>query len=83
MKNVLCSSLVHFKKRLSIFPVPSRDVTYQTFPGGEWFLLFPARESLVSDIPAGDGKIVNLFLQCIVNVASGLENLGKKKLEHR
>jgi hypothetical protein len=23
--------------------------------------LFPARESLVSDIPAGDGKIVNLF----------------------
>jgi hypothetical protein len=27
--------------------------------------LFPARESLVSDIPAGDGKIINLFLQCI------------------
>jgi hypothetical protein len=25
--------------------------------------LFPARESLVSDIPAGDGKIANLFLQ--------------------
>ncbi len=24
----------------------------------------PARESLVCDIPAGDGKIVNLFLQC-------------------
>ncbi len=23
--------------------------------------MFPARESLVSDIPAGDGKIVNLF----------------------
>jgi hypothetical protein len=23
--------------------------------------LFPPRESLVSDIPAGDGKIVNLF----------------------
>jgi hypothetical protein len=28
--------------------------------------LFPARESLVSDIPAGDGKIANLFLKCIV-----------------
>jgi hypothetical protein len=28
--------------------------------------LFPARESLVSDIPAGDGKIEILFLQCIV-----------------
>jgi hypothetical protein len=28
--------------------------------------LFPARESLVSDVPAGDGKIANLFLQCTV-----------------
>jgi hypothetical protein len=28
--------------------------------------LFPARKSLVSDIPAGDGKINNLFLQCTV-----------------
>jgi hypothetical protein len=27
--------------------------------------LFPAREGLVSDIPAGDVKIGNLFLQCI------------------
>jgi hypothetical protein len=26
--------------------------------------LFPARESLDSDIPAGDGKMANLFLQC-------------------
>ncbi len=25
------------------------------------YKLFPPRESLVSDIPAGDGKIVNLF----------------------
>jgi len=25
---------------------------------------FPARESLVSDIPAGNGKTDNLFLQC-------------------
>jgi len=24
----------------------------------------PARESLVGDIPAGDGKIVNIFLEC-------------------
>jgi hypothetical protein len=28
--------------------------------------LFPARESLVSDIPAGDRKIVNIFLQCTI-----------------
>jgi hypothetical protein len=27
--------------------------------------LFPARESLVSDIPAGDGKIVNLFYSAV------------------
>jgi hypothetical protein len=26
--------------------------------------LYPARESLVSDIPAREGKIGNLFLQC-------------------
>ena len=26
--------------------------------------LFPPRESLVSDIPAGDGNVANLFLQC-------------------
>jgi len=26
--------------------------------------LFPARESLVSDIPAGDGNTLNLVLQC-------------------
>jgi hypothetical protein len=27
--------------------------------------LFLHRGSLVSDIPAGDGKLVNLFLRCI------------------
>ncbi len=26
--------------------------------------LFPPRESLVSDIPAGDGNVSNLFLRC-------------------
>jgi hypothetical protein len=36
-------------------------------PNSPWrgiIKLFPARESLVSDIPAGDGKTANLFLQC-------------------
>jgi hypothetical protein len=46
------------------FPVPSQDVTNQTKPGRAIINLFPARESLVGDIPAGDGKIANLFLQC-------------------
>ena len=36
----------------------------QTFPGLELGTLFLARESLVSDIPARDGNIANLLLQC-------------------
>jgi len=36
----------------------------QTFLGLGLGTLFPARESLVSDIPAGDGNIAKLFLQC-------------------
>jgi hypothetical protein len=35
------------------------------WPGIIQFL--PAGESLVSDIPAGDGKIGNLFLQCVLS----------------
>jgi hypothetical protein len=46
------------------FPVPSRDVTKKNSSCPGIIKLFPARESLVSDIPAGDGKIVNLVLQC-------------------
>jgi hypothetical protein len=52
---------LHCKKRLSFFPFPSRDVTKQTLLV---FKLLPARESLVIDIPAEDGKNDNLFLQC-------------------
>jgi hypothetical protein len=29
--------------------------------------VFSARESLVSEIPVGDEKTINLFLQCIVS----------------
>jgi hypothetical protein len=46
---------------VSGFPVPSQDVTNQTIPGPVIIKLFPARESLVSDIPAGDGKIDHFF----------------------
>ncbi len=51
-------------KKVTDFPVPSRDVTSQTLPGGENFNHATARESLVTGIPAGDGKIGNLFSQC-------------------
>jgi hypothetical protein len=60
-------------------PVPSRVVTNKTLPDqgpdqGEFWLvtsrleLFPVRESLVSDIPAGNGKkIANLFYSVPMN----------------
>jgi hypothetical protein len=33
------------------------------------YKIFLPRESLVSDIPAGDGNIEKLFLRCIPNLA--------------
>ncbi len=42
-----------------LYPAKSSN---QTLPG--IIKLFSARESFVSDIPTGDGKIANLFLQC-------------------
>ncbi len=46
---------------VSGFLVPSQDVTNQTISGPVIIILFLGRESLVSDIPAGDGKNDNLF----------------------
>jgi len=40
------------------------DFLDQIFQGLGLGKLFLARESLVSDIPAGDGKSLNLCLQC-------------------
>ena len=43
-----------------IFPSPAgMSLTNLSLAGKN--LIIPARESLASDIPAGDGKIVNLF----------------------
>jgi hypothetical protein len=61
--------LIHYtvKKKVRKFPVPSRDVTTKLSLGGNNDViteLFLPRGSLVSDIPAGDGKLVNLFLRC-------------------
>jgi hypothetical protein len=58
--------LLHRKKKVRKFPVPSRDVTTKLSLGGNNDViteLLPMG-SLVSDIPAGDGKLVNLFLRC-------------------
>ncbi len=43
-----------------------------------WAGIFPPRESLVSDIPAGDGKIVKTFLQCMPHPT--LESLIAEKI---
>ncbi len=59
---------LHCKKGYSDIPVPILLVTYQTLPGQELFKLFPPRESLVSDIPAGDGNVANFFLWCVAHL---------------
>ncbi len=59
--------MVHREKKVREFPVPSRDVTTKLSLGGNDDVLtelFPPMGSLVSDIPAGDGKLVNHFLRC-------------------
>jgi hypothetical protein len=55
---------LHREKKVREFPVPSRDVTTKLSLGGNNDVitgLFLPRGSLVSDIPAGDGKLMNLF----------------------
>ncbi len=44
------------RKKVIDFPASSRDVNNQTLPGLV-IKLFPARESFVGDIPAGDGNV--------------------------
>ncbi len=61
---------LHCKKKASDIPVPSRDVTYQNSPLAGQFNFFPARQSSVSDIPAGDRNVAELFLQCRMDCTS-------------
>jgi hypothetical protein len=54
-------------KNVREFPVLSRDVTTKLSLSGNYDViteLFLPRGSVVSDIPAGDGKLVHLFLRC-------------------
>jgi hypothetical protein len=62
------------EKKVREFPVPSWDVTTKLSLGGKNDViteLFLPRGSLVSHIPAGDGKLVNLFLRCRVGLSLG------------
>ncbi len=62
-------------KKVREFPVPSRDVTTNLSLGGNNDViteLFLPQGSLVSDIPAGDGKLVKLFLWFTVYCAANV-----------
>jgi hypothetical protein len=62
-KNV---SLIQYTVKIGKgFSRPSRDITCQISLAGK-NLIIPARESLLSDIPAGDGKTANLFFTVYV-----------------
>ncbi len=58
-------------------PLTVKKVFFAIFPSpaGMSLTKFPLRESLVSDIPAGDGKIVNLFLKCCL-LSTALARIG-------
>jgi hypothetical protein len=61
----------HRKKSFSIFPSPVGMSLAKLSLGGNnglTYKLFPPRESLVSHIPAGDGNIEMLFLQCMKQI---------------
>ncbi len=50
---------IYTVKKVVDFPVHSRDVSNQTLPNREKFTYSrPERVSTVSDIPAGDGKLI-------------------------
>ncbi len=56
--------LIDCKKSFAIFPSPSgMSLTRLSLGGNNLYMtsLFPPRESLVSDIPAGDGNIEKFF----------------------
>jgi hypothetical protein len=66
-KNIAYATL-HGKKYFSIFPSPAEmSLTKLSLGGNNDVInkLFPPKESLVSDIPAGNGNIEKLFLRCM------------------
>jgi hypothetical protein len=69
---------IHRKKSFSIFLSPSGiSLSKLSLGGNNLYMtsLFPPRESLVSDIPAGDGNIEKHFLRCTTtNVSFALLN---------
>ncbi len=56
--------LIHYKKRLAIFPFSAGMSLTKLSLAENKINYFCQREFSYSDIPAGDGKIANLFLKC-------------------
>jgi hypothetical protein len=64
LKDPKILNTIHCKKSFSIFPsLAGISLTKLSMGGNNLYMtsLFPPRESLVSDIPAGDGNIGKLF----------------------
>jgi hypothetical protein len=58
------SETIHCKKGLAVFPSPAgMSLTKLSLAGNN--SIFPGQGEFVTDIPAGDVKTTNLFLQCI------------------
>jgi hypothetical protein len=53
---------VHCKKRLATFPSPAGMSLTILSLGGSVIKFFPPRESLVSNIPAGDGNFFTVYV---------------------
>ncbi len=66
-----------YKKVIEVidFPIPS-GISLTKLSRPRIIKLFPPRESLVSDIPAGDGKIAYHFLQYRSRISVSCSDLG-------
>jgi hypothetical protein len=81
--NIQVPWALHGKKCFSIFPSPARmPLTTLSLEGNNLYMtsLLPPRESLVSEITAGDGNIEKLFLRCLSNPSSEPESIREKYL---
>jgi hypothetical protein len=70
-------AVLHRKKSFSIFPPPAGMSLTKLSQGGNNDVinkLFPPRESLVSDIPAGDGNIEKFFTVWLHSPSSWSQN---------
>ncbi len=80
------------KKMLAIFPSPVPGCHLPNSPWSGIIKLFPTRESLVSYIPAGDGKMADVFYsvgaffwscRCCISYDEVMKSLHKKTMKSK